>query len=98
MFWLVITRHLLAKCNDPSGSLLSASPRTSSPDSWLLTMLTTPDGGGHSELTKAENDGKASDGNEQQPWKMRQCSGRWKGVRGQQHASQAYKWYKKPKD
>jgi hypothetical protein len=30
-------------------------------------MLTTPDGGEHSELTKAENDGKASDGNEQQP-------------------------------
>ena len=40
----------------------------SSPDSsWLLTMLTTPDGGEHSKLTKAENDGKASDGNEQQP-------------------------------
>ena len=46
----------------------------------------------------SESDGKASDGNEQQPWKMRQCSGRWRGVRGQQHASQAYKWYKKPKD
>ncbi len=29
----------------------------SSPDSsWLLTMLTTPDGGGHSERTKAETD------------------------------------------
>ena len=40
----------------------------SSPDSsWLLIMLTTPDGGGHSERTKAENDGEASDGNEQQP-------------------------------
>ena len=38
----------------------------SSPDSsWLLTMLTMPDGGGHSEFTKAENDGKALDGNEQ---------------------------------
>ena len=49
----------------------------SSPDSsWLLTMLTTPDGGRHSELSKAKNDGKASDRNEQQPWKMRQCSGR----------------------
>ena len=43
----------------------------SSPDSsWLLTMLTTPDDGGHSERTKAENDGKASDGNKQQPWKI----------------------------
>ena len=32
----------------------------SSPDSsWLLTMLTTPDGGGHSERTNAENDGEA---------------------------------------
>ena len=83
----------------------------SSPDSSrLLTMLTIPDGGrhnertkaenggGHSERTKAENDGEASDGNEQQPWKMRQCSGRWRGVRGQHHATQAYKWYKKPKD
>ena len=57
-----------------------------------------PDGGGHSELTKEESDGKASDGNEQQPWKMQQCSGRWRGVRGLQDASQAYKWYKKPKD
>ena len=37
----------------------------SSPDSsWLLTMLTMPDGGGHSERTKAENEGEASDGNE----------------------------------
>ena len=71
----------------------------SSPDSsWLLSMLKMPEGGGHSERTKAENDGKASDGNEHQPWKMRQCSGSWRGVRGQQHASQAYKWYKKPKD
>ena len=61
-------------------------------------MLTTPDGGGYSEQTKAENDGEASDGNEQQPWKVRLCSGRWRGVRGQQHATQAYKWYKKPKD
>ena len=66
--------------------------------SWLLTMLTTPDGGGHSERTKAENDGEASDGNEQESWKMRQCSGRRRGVRGQQYATQAYKWYKKPKD
>ena len=34
----------------------------SSPDSsWLLTMLTTPDSSGHSELTKAENNGKASE-------------------------------------
>ena len=71
----------------------------SSPDSsWLLTMLTMLDGGGHNELTKAENDGKASVRNEQQLWKMRQCCGRWRGVRGQQHASQAYKWYKNPKD
>ena len=71
----------------------------SSPDSsWLLTMLTTPDGGGHSERTKAENDDVASDGNEQQSWKMRQCSGRWRGVQWQQHATQAYKRYKKPKD
>ena len=38
-------------------------------------MLTTPDGDEHSDLTKVENDGKASDGNGQQPWKMRQCSG-----------------------
>ena len=66
--------------------------------SWLLTMLTTPDGGGHSERTKAENDDKASDGKEQQPWKMRQCSGKWRGVLGQQHATQAYERYKKPKD
>ena len=71
----------------------------SSPDSsWLLTMLTMPDGGGHNEQTKAENDGEASNGNEQQSWKMQQCSGRWRGVRGKQHATQAYKWYKKPKD
>ena len=71
----------------------------SSPDSsWLLTMLTTQDDGEHSELTKVENDGKASDRDEQQPWKMRQCSGRSRGVRGQQHATQAYKRYKKPKD
>ena len=40
----------------------------SSPDSsWLLTMLTTLDGGEHNELTKGENNGKASDGNEQHP-------------------------------
>ena len=80
----------------------------SSPDSsWLLTMsfagrlltmLTMLDGGGHNERTTAENDGESLDGNEQQSWKMRQCSGRWRGVRGQQHATQAYKWYKKPKD
>ena len=32
----------------------------SSPDSsWLLTMLTAPDGDEHNELTKAENDSKA---------------------------------------
>ena len=61
-------------------------------------MLTMPDGGGHSELTKEKNDGKASDGKEQQLWKFWQCSGRWRGVRGQQHATQAYKRYKKPKD
>ena len=61
-------------------------------------MLTTPDGGGHSERTKAENNGEASDRNEQQLWKMRQCSGRWRGVRGQHHATQAYIRYKKPKD
>ena len=67
----------------------------SSPDSsWLLTMLTTPDGGGHSERTKAENNGEASDKNEQKPWKM------WKveGSTREQHATQAYKRYKKPKD
>ena len=71
----------------------------SSPDSSrLLTMLTMPDGGGHSERTKADNDSEASDGNEQERWKMRQCSGRWRGVRGQKYATLAYKWYKKPKD
>ena len=71
----------------------------SSPDSSrFLTMLTTPDGGGHSERTKAENDGEASDGNEQEPWKVEQCSGRRRGVRGQQHVTQDYKQYKKPKD
>ena len=37
-------------------------------------MLTMPDGGGHSERTKAENDGEASDGNKQEPWKVWQCS------------------------
>ena len=47
-----------------------------SPDSsWLLTMLKTPDGGGHSERTKAENDGEASDGNKPEQWKVQQCSG-----------------------
>ena len=39
-------------------------------------MLTTPDGGEHSELTKAENDGKASDGNEQEPGKITASRGR----------------------
>ena len=44
----------------------------SSPDSsQLLTMLTTPDGGGHNEQTKVENNDEASDGNEQELWKMR---------------------------
>ena len=36
-------------------------------------MLTTPDGGEHSELTKAENDGKASDGNDPEMGK----TGKW---------------------
>ena len=61
-------------------------------------MLTMLDGGGHNERTKAENDGEALDGKEQQPWKVLQCSGRWRGVRGKQHATQAYKRYKKHKD
>ena len=36
----------------------------------------------HSERTKAEDNGEASDGNEQVPGKMWQCGRRQKGVRG----------------
>ena len=36
-------------------------------------MLTTPEGG--AERTKAEDDGEASDGNEQEPGKMRRVLG-----------------------
>ena len=72
--------------------------QSSANSSRLLTMLTMPDGGGHSERTKVENNGEALDKNEQESWKMQQCSGRQRGERGQQHVTQAYKRYKKPKD
>ena len=58
----VIRRHFLVCGRGPSCQPLHV--QSTSDGCRLLTMLTTPDGCEHSELTKAENDGKASDGND----------------------------------
>ena len=65
IFLLVITRHLLAYCQDPGGSLLSSSPCTII--SLFLSVVDDIDNTRgrrtmHGELTKAEDNGEASDG------------------------------------
>ena len=59
-----------------AGSLLSSSPCTVI--SLFLSVVDHVDNTGgrrHSERTKAEDDGEASDGNEQEPGKMRRVLG-----------------------
>ena len=67
---------MLAYCHDPGGSLLSSSPYT------IISLFLSVVGhvyntGGQcrSERTTAEVDGEASDGNEQEPRKMRRVLG-----------------------
>ena len=63
---------MLAYCHDPGGNLLSSSPCTVI--SLFLSVVDHVDntGGRHrSERNKAEDDGEASDGNEQESGKMR---------------------------
>ena len=57
-------RHLLAYCHDPGGSLLSSSPRKVI--YLFLSIVEDVDKArrrrtAHNELTKAEDDGEASD-------------------------------------
>ena len=79
---------MLAYCHDPSGSLLSSSPCTII--SLFLSVVDHVDnttGRRCGERTKAEDDGEASDGNEQEPRKMRRvlgCDGAM--MRARQHS------------
>ena len=69
-------RQLLAYYHDPGGSLLSSSPCTFI--SLFLSIVDHVDNTGgrrRSERTKAEDDGEASGGNEQEPRKMRRVLG-----------------------
>src|SRR3990170_8122377 len=68
--------HLLAYFHDPGGSLLSSSPCTVI--SLFLSVVDHVDNTGgqrRGERTKAEDDGEASDGNEQEPGKMHRVLG-----------------------
>src|SRR3990170_5012128 len=63
--------HLLAYFHDPGGSLLSSSPCTVI--SLFLSVVDHVDNTGgrcRDERTKAEDNGEASAGNEQEPGKM----------------------------
>ena len=62
----------------PGGSVLSYSQLKSSPDSLCSQGRTAAP----CERTKAEDDGEASDGNEQEPGNMRRYGRRRRGVRG----------------
>ena len=67
---------MLAYCHDPGGSLLSSSPCTVI--SLFLSVVDHVDNTGgqrRGEQTKAENDGEALDGNEQEPGKMHRVLG-----------------------
>ena len=68
---------MLAYCHDPSGSLLSSSPCTVI--SLFLSVVDHVDntrGRRRGERTKAEDDGEASDENEQEPGKITASRGR----------------------
>ena len=68
---------MLAYCHDAGGSLLSSSPCTVI--SLFLSVVDHVDNTGgrrRGERTKAEDDGEASDGNEQEPGKITASRGR----------------------
>ena len=67
---------MLAYCHDPGGSLLPSSPCTII-DVFLSVVDHVDNTGGRrrGERTKAEDDGEASDANEQEPGKMHRVLG-----------------------
>ena len=68
---------MLAYCHDPDGSLLSSSPCTVISLFLLVVDHVDKTGRRHrGERTKAEDDGEASGGNEQEPGKITASRGR----------------------